>query len=267
MRCDRTIILKGHTLMNKDEIKVSELVGIALKYIWIIVISAAVGIAAALWYTESVVVPQYRVQSKYLIDLGRLSEADIGEGSLNQLEAQRQVITARYYIKSYVEILDTMNFSEFIAEKMSGNPQEYPLSRKYSPSSLSSLVAFKYEEESETYSVTVTAFSPDDALNIAKCIENCSDEYISEYKAMADGTLKIIENARRSETPINVNLALNVLLCAVVFGGIAYSICLVKERRDTRIKSDKEIAAILGVSVLGVIPEYAPTVSDGKKRR
>lgn len=252
--------------MNNREIKISELVGVAIKRIWIIIIAAVIGFAAALWFTKNFVVPQYRVESKYLIDLGRLSEETIGDGSLNQLEAQRQIVTARYYIKSYVEILDTMNFSGFIADKLAENPDKYPLTRQYSPSALNSLSVFKFEEESETYSLTITAFASTDAISIARCIEDSSEEYISSIKPMAEDTLKIIENARENPSPINVNASANALLGAIFLAVLAYAVCFVVEIKDARIKGEKELATVLGVPVLGVIPVYSSDKNaKGKK--
>lgn len=248
--------------MDNREIKLIDLISVAIKRMWILVLAAIIGAGVAIYYSKCVVVPQYRVSATFLVDMGTLSNQ---ERELDQLEAQRQIVGSRYQVPSYVSILATSDFADAVAKRLKEMPEEYPLSQPYSASLINSLVSFSYEEEMETYDMAVVAFSPDDALNIARCVEDYSEEYVSTHKTMAKNTLRIIDHARKSNSAINLNVAVNVLLGVVACVAVAFAICFLVEMNDVRIKSESGISEILGLPVIGNIPEYFTTESSGYK--
>ena len=245
--------------MDNREIKLSDFISVAIKRILILILAAIVGMGAALYYSLYMVTPQYKVQSKYYIDLGILSE---GVDEVNQLEAQRQVVGARYQLGSYVEILDTDDFAEIVAKELV--EKGYPIVGKYNYAQIHNMISFNYELESETFEVAITANHPQDALSIARCVENSAQDYLYEIKKVSEDTLRVIDKARANANPININPVVNMFIGSVFCVAIAFVICFIVEMNDVRIKSERGVMEILGILVIGAIPEYSHG-SAGKK--
>lgn len=240
--------------MNNREIKLTDFISIAIKRLWILVLAAIIGATAAIYYSKYIVVPQYQVNTSFLVDTGILTNE---EEELDQLEAQRQIVGSRYQVPSYMKILATNDFADAVAKRLEQYPDKYPLDYVYYPKVLKSAISFTNEVDMESYDMTVTAFSPNDALNIARCIEDYSEEYIVGHKPMAKDTLRVIDHARQSRSPINVNITLNVMVGALFCVAIAFIVCFLIEMNDVRIKSETGVTEILGLPVIGAIPEYS----------
>ena len=254
--------------MNKHEFSVAEFFGIAIKHIWIIFAAMIIGGLAALYYTSFLVTPKYESETKYLVDTTSLA-ADAGYyGSTTaSVEEQRNTVLSRLIVSSYIEILQTHNFSEYLAIMLESNTN---LSRPYTGDELFSMIKYTFEEEKEFYLVTVTATDPADAFIIARCIEENSESYLATKKSSAQGTLKVIDNARTNENAVNVNFVLNAIIGALCGAIIAFAIVFVIDINDVRIKSEKELIRAVDLPVIGSIPEqilYRDSPSPSQSRQ
>ena len=239
--------------MDNREIKISDFISIAIKRLWILVVAAIIGALVAIYYSKFLVVPQYQVNTSFLVDTGILTNA---EEEIDQLEAQRQIVGSRYQVPSYMKILATNDFADAVAKRLEQNPDKYPLNYEYSAKAIYSAISFSNEVDMESYDMTVIAFSPNDAFNIARCIEDYSEEYIVSHKPMAKDTVRVIDHARKPKEPINVNPTLNVMIGAMFCAVVAFVVCFLVEMNDVRIKSETGVTEILGIPVIGAIPEY-----------
>lgn len=249
--------------MNNRDIKLIDLVGVAVKRMWILILAAIIGAGVAFYYSKCIVVPVYRVSATFLVDMGSLTS---DEKQIDQIEAQRQVVGSRYQVPSYVSILSTSDFSDAVAKRLKEKKDIYPLDYEYSAALLHLLVTFTFEDQLETYDMAVHAYTPDDALNIAKCIEDYSEEYVSTHKAMAKDTLRIIDHARKSTTPTNLSVPFNVAVGAILCVLVAFVICFIVEMTDVRIRSEVGVVEILGLPIIGNIPEYSTSIISGYRR-
>ena len=254
--------------MNKHEFTLAEFFGIAIKHIWIIFAAMIIGGLAALYYTSFLVTPKYESETKYLVDTTSLA-ADAGYyGSTTaSVEEQRNTVLSRLIVSSYIEILQTHNFSEYLAIMLESNTN---LSRPYTGDELFGMIKYTFEEEKEFYLVTVTATDPADAFIIARCIEENSESYLATKKSSAQGTLKVIDNARTNEDAVNVNFVLNVIIGALCGAIIAFAVAFVVDINDVRIKSEKELIRAVDLPVIGSIPEqilYRDSPSPSQSRQ
>ena len=254
--------------MNKHEFTLAEFFGIAIKHIWIIFAAMIIGGLAALYYTSFLVTPKYESETKYLVDTTSLA-ADAGYyGSTTaSVEEQRNTVLSRLIVSSYIEILQTHNFSEYLAIMLESNTN---LSRPYTGDELFGMIKYTFEEEKEFYLVTVTATDPADAFIIARCIEENSESYLATKKSSAQGTLKVIDNARTNENAVNVNFVLNAIIGALCGAIIAFAIAFVIDINDVRIKSEKELIRAVDLPVIGSIPEqilYRDSPSPSQSRQ
>lgn len=254
--------------MNKHEFTVAEFFGIAIKHIWIIFAAMIIGGLAALYYTSFLVTPKYESETKYLVDTTSLAtDAGYYGSTTASVEEQRNTVLSRLIVSSYIEILQTHNFSEYLAIMLESNTN---LSRPYTGDELFGMIKYTFEEEKEFYLVTVTATDPADAFIIARCIEENSESYLATKKSSAQGTLKVIDNARTNEDAVNVNFVLNVIIGALCGAIIAFAVAFVVDINDVRIKSEKELIRAVDLPVIGSIPEqilYRDSPSPSQSRQ
>ena len=254
--------------MNKHEFTVAEFFGIAIKHIWIIFAAMIIGGLAALYYTSFLVTPKYESESKYLVDTTSLAtDAGYYGSTTASVEEQRNTVLSRLIVSSYIEILQTHNFSEYLAIMLESNTN---LSRPYTGDELFGMIKYTFEEEKEFYLVTVTATDPADAFIIARCIEENSESYLATKKSSAQGTLKVIDNARTNENAVNVNFVLNAIIGALCGAILAFAIAFVIDINDVRIKSEKELIRAVDLPVIGSIPEqilYRDSPSPSQSRQ
>ena len=255
--------------MNKHEFTVAEFFGIAIKHIWIIFAAMIIGGLAALYYTSFLVTPKYESETKYLVDTTSLAtDAGYYGSTTASVEEQRNTVLSRLIVSSYIEILQTHNFSEYLAIMLESNTN---LSRPYTGDELFGMIKYTFEEEKEFYLVTVTATDPADAFIIARCIEENSESYLATKKSSAQGTLKVIDNARTNENAVNVNFVLNVIIGALCGAILAFAIAFVIDINDVRIKSEKELIRAVDLPVIGSIPEHilyrdSPSPSQSRQK-
>ena len=254
--------------MNKHEFTVAEFFGIAIKHIWIIFAAMIIGGLAALYYTSFLVTPKYESETKYLVDTTSLAtDAGYYGSTTASVEEQRNTVLSRLIVSSYIEILQTHNFSEYLAIMLESNTN---LSRPYTGDELFGMIKYTFEEEKEFYLVTVTATDPADAFIIARCIEENSESYLATKKNSAQGTLKVIDNARTNENAVNVNFVLNAIIGALCGAILAFAIAFVIDINDVRIKSEKELIRAVDLPVIGSIPEqilYRDSPSPSQSRQ
>ena len=255
--------------MNKHEFTVAEFFGIAIKHIWIIFAAMIIGGLAALYYTSFLVTPKYESETKYLVDTTSLAtDAGYYGSTTASVEEQRNTVLSRLIVSSYIEILQTHNFSEYLAIMLESNTN---LSRPYTGDELFGMIKYTFEEEKEFYLVTVTATDPADAFIIARCIEENSESYLATKKSSAQGTLKVIDNARTNENAVNVNFVLNAIIGALCGAILAFAIAFVIDINDVRIKSEKELIRAVDLPVIGSIPEHilyrdSPSPSQSRQK-
>ena len=235
--------------MGNREVTLMDLFNILIKRIWIILAAMVIGGLIALYYSKKVIVPKYESTTKYFIDT---SVVDGTSGTFS-IDANRNLTVSRMFVPTYIVILNTKDFVEEIIPKL----ENAGLSREYKADELYRSIKYSMAEDSESFTVTVSAYSPHDALTIAQCIEENAEAYLVEMRSGSENTLKIADKARLNESPKNVKTSVNILIGAFAAAIAVFAIFFIIEIIDVRIKDEKEFEEIIGLPVLGIIPEYS----------
>lgn len=242
---------------------VSDLLNTVLKHIKIIVAVTIVGAILGFCYGKYMVVPMYQSTSKYFIDTAVITENS--GGSSNKLtQTHNEVLVSRQIVSSYIGILNTMNFSEMISEQLAEDPE---MSMQYPAKVLDRLINYSYEEDLEIFKVSVTAFTPADAHKIAATIENNAEDYIATKMGTAEGTLKIIDNARENPNSINTKTMFAMIAGALVGALGAFFVCYMIDIKDVSIKDEKSFSEVIGIPVIGSIPEYSTFTTKKQSKK
>lgn len=104
--------------MEKKEITILDLVKIAARWFWVLLLGAVLCAGIAYFYSEKMVTPVYSSRSKFVIQTkGQDASSDV-------LESQRTVAYAQLVVGTYIDIANTRNFAEELAFYMNGNHRE-----------------------------------------------------------------------------------------------------------------------------------------------
>ena len=120
--------------------------------------------------------------------------------------------------------------------------------------SLDSLISINPVKTTEILEIQVTNTNPELAATIANTMAQEFSKAVIEIKKV--DSVSIVDTAVTPDKPVKPNKKLNVLIAFVV--GLMASVGLVflLEYMDNTIKSTSDIEKLLGIPVLGVIPNY-----------
>jgi len=120
--------------------------------------------------------------------------------------------------------------------------------------SLDSLISINPVKTTEILEIQVTNTNPELAATIANTMAQEFSKAVIEIKKV--DSVSIVDTAVTPDNPVKPNKKLNVLIAFVV--GLMASVGLVflLEYMDNTIKSTSDIEKLLGIPVLGVIPNY-----------
>ena len=244
---------------EKNEISLVDLLKIAVKWIYLIMAGVIIFGIGMYIYSENFVVPQYEASTKYCIQTrGQSIESDV-------LDSQRTVAYAQLVLGTYIDILNTRDFSEKIAERLNNGVSDgqsaqndyvmyIPEGKTYSADGIKKMITYKSEEEKISFDVSVKSGSYEEAYAIARCIENTASDYIEE-KYPGVGVVTVIDKAILSDKPVNNRTLLLTLAGALMGAIIAFLVAYIVESADTRIKDEITLGEKTGLAVIGIIPD------------
>lgn len=120
--------------------------------------------------------------------------------------------------------------------------------------SLQERIKTKNPANTRILEVTVEAETPDLAKQIADRLCEIGEEKIND--AMGANHVRLYEYGTHSTVPCNKTPNTTYLIVGVVAAAVTFIICLLVFFLDDRLRSAEQIEQVLGLSVLGDIPDY-----------
>ena len=226
--------------MNKEnqlvEIDVLSLIKTVWKRKFIILLTALVAAVLALGYSLFIAKPSYQSTTRIYVvnrqqtDNNTLTNQDLQAGS--------------YLVKDYKEIILSQDvLSTVISElKLTGTTAE-----------LSKSVSVSVPTDTRIVSITVKNSDPNQASRIANTLREVAAEKIIAVTKVSDVTT--LEEAEVPKSPSSPNIRRNVMIS--FFAGVIVMVIIVVfvEVLDDRVKKPEDIEEVMGLSLLGVVPD------------
>ncbi len=226
----------------EETIELRELLAIVLKRKWIIIALTLLCLVLGTVYSIYMVTPMYQSSTTLMVNGAKgLSTSDIAAsfdlGSINL--SQKLVVT-------YSEIAK----SRIVLEQVISQP-ELP----YTYENLLNMTTAQQVGATEILKISVKNESPERASEIANKI---SSVFIKEVmRILKVNNVEIIDVAIPMVEPINVRTAMNMAISIVLGLMLGVFLAFVLEYLDHTIKTEVDVEKHLGLTVLGVIPDYA----------
>lgn len=227
--------------MNNQENQAVEIdVFAMLKTLWkhkfSIVLVALVFAIAAFGYSAFLAKKEYQSTSRIYVvsrqnqDNNALTNSDLQAGS--------------YLVKDYREIILSQNvLSQAIEE----------LKLDMTPAELSKKISVSVPTDTRILSITAKDGNPKEAARIANGLRNVAAEKIIAVTKVSDVTT--LDEAEVPQSPSSPNIRRNVLLGFIAGAGLMVVLMVVVEVLDDRVKRPEDIEELMGLTLLGIVPD------------
>ncbi|MHC3500689.1 YveK family protein [Streptococcus suis] len=224
--------------MNNQEVNAIEIDVLSLlKTIWrkkiFILVTAVLGAGLAFVYSSFLVTPQYDSTTRiYVVS----QNVEAGAGLTNQ-----ELQAGTYLVKDYKEIIlsqdvlsrvkTELNLSDDLLQKINVN---IPV-------------------DTRIVSITVRDADPNNAARLANSVRTFAAQKIIEVTKVSDVTT--LEEAMPAEKPATPRTTRNIAIGILVGGMSAVILVLIFEVLDDRVKRPQDIEEVMGLTLLGVVPD------------
>ena len=227
--------------MNNQENQAVEIdVFAMLKTLWkrkfSIVLVALVFAIAAFGYSAFLAKKEYQSTSRIYVvsrqnqDNNALTNSDLQAGS--------------YLVKDYREIILSQNVLMQAIEE---------LKLDMTPAELSKKISVSVPTDTRILSITAKDGNPKEAARIANGLRNVAAEKIIAVTKVSDVTT--LDEAEVPQTPSSPNIRRNVLLGFIAGAGLMVVLMVVVEVLDDRVKRPEDIEELMGLTLLGIVPD------------
>ena len=227
--------------MNNQEKQAVEIdVFAMLKTLWkrkfSIVLVALVFAIAAFGYSAFLAKKEYQSTSRIYVvsrqnqDNNALTNSDLQAGS--------------YLVKDYREIILSQNVLTQAIEE---------LKLDMTPAELSKKISVSVPTDTRILSITAKDGDPKEAARIANGLRNVAAEKIISVTKVSDVTT--LDEAEVPQSPSSPNIRRNVLLGFIAGAGLMVVLMVVVEVLDDRVKRPEDIEELMGLTLLGIVPD------------
>lgn len=224
--------------MNNQDVNTVEIdVLFLLKTIWrkkfFIVLLATLGASLGFVFSSFLVTPKYDSTTRiYVVS----QNVEAGAGLTNQ-----DLQAGSYLVKDYKEIILSQDVLRQVADELSLNEE------------LASKVSVSIPVDTRIVSISVRDEDPNEAARIANSLRVVAAKKIIDVTKVSDVTT--LEEAIPATEPSTPNTKRNIVLGFLAGGVLATALVLILEVLDDRIKRPQDIEEVMGLPLLGVVPD------------
>lgn len=121
-----------------------------------------------------------------------------------------------------------------------------------SPDALSKMISVTIPADTRVISITVTNHDPQQAKDLANSIREVASEKIKSVTKVQDVTP--LEKAQLPSKPSSPNIKRNTMIGILIGGLFTIVIIVIKEVLDDRVKRPEDVEEVLGMTLLGIVP-------------
>lgn len=238
--------------MEEKTINIMDLVMLAVRRIWIIVLAAVVLAAAAFGYCKVFLTPSYSATASILVTNGAVTTSyDETTGKI----ASSDISASLYLAYTVVDILNTPDIYKKVADQLG---KDYSYQGLMNSSSIA-----RRSEDTLFVDITFSSTDPKEAMRIANKFAEISCEYIpgfipSARANVASTAIKSIMTYPRTLMTTGV---------AGVIGAVAaYIVVFIIESMNRAIKGEEDFTSNFDVPLLGAVPDFENAESGGYRK-
>lgn len=221
------------------EISLKVLLKSLLKHLWVILLITLIVALLVALYTTSFVTPVYRATTT-----ARLLITDLNGTPQSNLSTTINLMST-YAIS--VQSDDTMQLASDLIEDES-----------YTPDVIRSMINVSYEENGIILYISAVSTNPENAAILANTVATAAAHSID----LAE--LTVIKKAIAPTSPYSPSLVTNLTVAVLLTFVATYALFLLIDINNNKIVSEEQLADVLDVPVIGVVP-LVENINNAKK--
>ena len=235
------------------EVSIGQLINVALKHWWIILITTVLGVAIAFCYVSFFVTPMYTTSAR------------VGVSNIN-MSAYQEQIAGQTVSKDCETIIVSNGTLEMAAKSLNESEEAAKFGKVYTHNSLVAMMKTSASDQSRYIEVNVTSDNPEEAKIICDHILAAFSRYLEQEDPLNGAKGQVIHHPDMPTAPSSPNKTLVIILGALIgfvlsFGAllVSYFVKDALDGEDWLIDNYKE-----KIPMLSVIPDAN---SSGKSYR
>ena len=230
--------------MEQKAINIMDLVLLAWRRLWIIILTAIVFAAGVFSYCKFFVTPSYSATASILVTNGAVTTS---YNETTDKVSGSDISASLYLAYTVVDILNTPDIYKKVADQLGGGYEYQNLMAR-------SWVA-RRSEETLFIDITFSSTDPKEAMRVANKYVEVACGYIPEFipssRAMVASTaIKAVMTYPRTMSTTAV--------AGLVGAVAAYIILFIIESLNRSIKGEEDFTANFDVPLLGAVPDFEP---------
>lgn len=236
--------------MEEKSINIMDLLWLAWRHIWVIVLAAVVFAAGAYSYCKVLITPTYSARASIIATNGAVTVYnDKSTVSASDLSA------SLYLAETVIDILKTPDIYKDVADELGA---EYNFQNLMGRTSVA-----RRGEDTLFIDVKFTSTDPKEAMRIANKFVEISCEYIPEY--IPHSRAKVASTAI-SATKIHPRTFRTSVIAGVLGAMLAYVVLFVIDSANKSIKGEEDFINSFDVPLLGAVPDFENIESGGYRK-
>jgi capsular polysaccharide biosynthesis protein len=224
-------------IKNEEVIKIEEVIGILTKrWKMIIAITLAATVLSGI-VSFFVIAPKYKASTKVFI-------GKENSDSKNQDYNNSDIQMYQQLLKTYAEVIKTTDLVEKAIDDSGVNTTSNEV-----------LANLTVTPEANTQILEIDYISKD-KNDSKELLDDITDEFIKTSRDLIpNGNVKIVEQVRTPEAPASPNKKLNIAIAFLLGLMVSVGLAFLLEFIDNTFKTKDQLEQVLGVPVLGAIPD------------
>lgn len=240
--------------MEGKTINIMEILMLAWRRIWVLILAAVIFAAAAFSYCNFLAEPLWGARSSIVVTNGGVM---IINSNSNQDKVSASDLSASLYlIETVIDVLKTPDLYKQVADELGAEYDYFNIKNRTSVAQRS--------ENSLFIDITVTGSDPKEAMRIANKIAKISCDYIPE---IIPNSIAIDVETAVSASMTYPRTARTTAVAGVVGAVLAYAILFIIESTNRAIKGEEDFTSRFDVPLLGAVPDFENAESGGYRKK
>ncbi len=237
--------------MEEKTINIMDLLMLAWRRIWIIILVAVIFAAAVFSYCKFFVTPSYSATASIIATNGAVTVySDKSTVSASDLSA------SLYLAETVIDILKTPDIYKDVADE---------LGKDYNFQNLMSRATIARRGEDTLFiDVTFNSTDPKEAMRIANKFVEISCEYVPEY--IPHSVAKVASTAIKA-SKTHPRTMTSTAVAGIIGAVIAYIVVFVVDSLNRSIKGEEDFVNNFDVPLLGSVPDFENADSSGYRKK
>lgn len=237
--------------MEEKTINIMDLVMLAWRRIWILILSAVVCAVAVFSYCKFFITPSYSATASIIATNGAVTVySDKSSVSASDLSA------SLYLAETVIDILKTPDIYKDVADEL-GKDYNYQ-------NLMGRATVARRGEDTLFIDVTFSSTDPKEAMRIANKFVEISCEYIPEF--VPHSVAKVASTAIKASKTYPRTM-MSTAVAGVVGAVVSYIVLFIIESTNRAIKGEEDFANNFDVPLLGAVPDFENADSSAYRKK